>query len=78
MGRNESNKSKHFKGSQFFLFGHLTLVGSFFSFSPKAPLYNMTGHMDKVLAVDWSIPSLMMSGGADNQLKIFQYQDIKK
>ena len=46
------------------------------SFSPKAPLYNLTGHMDKILAVDWSVPSHMMSGGADNQLKIFEYQDV--
>ncbi|XP_067649347.1 ribosome biogenesis protein wdr12-like [Haliotis asinina] len=41
--------------------------------SPKAPLYNMEGHEDKILAVDWSIPELMMSGGADNHLKIFRY-----
>ncbi|XP_063422297.1 ribosome biogenesis protein wdr12-like [Mytilus trossulus] len=42
--------------------------------SPKAPLYNMTGHDEKILAVDWSIPSSLLSGGADNHLKIFQYK----
>ncbi|WAQ99965.1 WDR12-like protein [Mya arenaria] len=44
--------------------------------SPKAPLYNLVGHTDKILAVDWSIPSMLLSGGADNQLKIFQYEDV--
>ncbi|ELT91178.1 hypothetical protein CAPTEDRAFT_178717 [Capitella teleta] len=42
--------------------------------SPKAPLYDMTGHEDKILAVDWSMPQYMLSGGADNHLKIFSYQ----
>ncbi|OWF40688.1 ribosome biogenesis protein wdr12-like [Mizuhopecten yessoensis] len=41
--------------------------------SPKVPLYNMTGHEEKILAVDWSIPSLMLSGGADGHLKVYQY-----
>ncbi|XP_060566497.1 ribosome biogenesis protein wdr12-like [Ruditapes philippinarum] len=45
--------------------------------SPKAPLFNLVGHTDKILAVDWSIPTLMMSGGADNQLRLFQYDELK-
>ncbi|XP_041365510.1 ribosome biogenesis protein WDR12 homolog [Gigantopelta aegis] len=40
--------------------------------SPKAPLFDMSGHEGKILAVDWSIPDLMLSGAADNQLKIFK------
>ncbi|CAL1535834.1 unnamed protein product [Lymnaea stagnalis] len=45
--------------------------------SPKAPLYNLIGQEDKILAVDWSIPDLMLSGGADNQLKMFNYNKQK-
>ena len=44
--------------------------------SPKAPLYNMIGQEEKILAVDWSIPDLMLSGGADNQLKMFNYKSM--
>lgn len=44
-------------------------------FSPKAPLYDMSGHDDKILAADWSVPQYMLSGGADNQLKIFRSTD---
>lgn len=42
--------------------------------SLKAPLYNLIGQEEKILAVDWSIEDLMLSGGADNQLKIFNYK----
>lgn len=40
--------------------------------SPHAPLYEMSGHHDKVLAVDWSNPEYIVSGSADNQVKIFK------
>lgn len=40
--------------------------------SPRAPLYDMTGHKDKVLCVDWTNPELMVSGSADNTLKMFK------
>ncbi|XP_033639185.1 ribosome biogenesis protein WDR12-like isoform X2 [Asterias rubens] len=43
--------------------------------SPKAPLYNMSGLEDKILAVDWSQPELMLCGGADNALHIFKAAD---
>ncbi|ESN96548.1 hypothetical protein HELRODRAFT_107575 [Helobdella robusta] len=39
--------------------------------SPKASLYDMRGHEDKILCCDWSIANDLISGGADKQLKIF-------
>ena len=39
--------------------------------SPKASLYDLIGHKDKVLCVNWSNQAYMISGAADNQLKIF-------
>jgi len=39
--------------------------------STNIPLYDMIGHQDKVLCVNWSSPQHIISGGADNQLKIF-------
>jgi len=44
-------------------------------YSTKGPLYDMSGHSDKVLAVDWSLPRYMLSGAADNELKIFRAAD---
>ena len=41
--------------------------------SPKVPLYDMGGHEDRILTVDWSVPQLMLSGGVDNKLHIFNY-----
>ncbi|XP_076461260.1 ribosome biogenesis protein WDR12 homolog [Babylonia areolata] len=59
---------------------HLFMSGSYDGISklwdtrsPKAPLFDMKLHEDKILAVDWSVPDLMLSGGADNQLHIFSY-----
>lgn len=39
--------------------------------SPKAALFDLMGHEDKILACDWSNPKYMASGAADNSVKIF-------
>lgn len=38
----------------------------------KAPLYDLLGHDDKVMAVDWSNPKFILSGGSDNSVRIFK------
>ncbi|XP_015123432.1 ribosome biogenesis protein WDR12 homolog [Diachasma alloeum] len=40
--------------------------------SPTAPLYELSGHEDKVFSCNWSNPKLMVSGGADNTVRIFK------
>lgn len=40
--------------------------------SPKAPLYDMTGHEDKILCADWSVSEQMICGGADKHIRIFK------
>lgn len=42
--------------------------------STNSPLYNLSGHEEKILGADWTIPDLMLTGGADNHLKIFRTQ----
>jgi len=39
--------------------------------SPKAPLYDISGHEDKVLKVDWSVKEQLVSGSADSTIRIF-------
>lgn len=58
---------------------HLLLSGSYDAVaklwdvrSTSAPLYNLSGHEEKILAADWTIPELVLTGGADNHLKIFR------
>jgi len=39
--------------------------------SPKVPLYDLSGHRGNIMCCDWSNPQYILSGGADNQLRIF-------
>lgn len=40
--------------------------------SPKAPLYNLSGHEGKVLCVNWANNKYLVSGGSDNRIHIFK------
>ena len=35
------------------------------------PVFDMVGHEDKVLCVDWSSKNLILTGSADNTFKLF-------
>ena len=37
----------------------------------KTPLFDLKGHTDKVMCCDWSTVDWVVSGGADNDMKIF-------
>lgn len=39
--------------------------------SPSVPLYDLLGHTDKIMSVNWSNERFIVSGGADSQIKIF-------
>lgn len=40
--------------------------------SPKVPLFDMLGHEDKVMCVNWSDYRYILSGGQDNSVRIFK------
>merc|ERR1712106_160743 len=57
--------------NQFISASHDQLVKVWDQRSHKTPLYELTGHSDKVLCCDWSNQDYIVSGGADNDMKIF-------
>ena len=38
----------------------------------KTPLFDLKGHSEQILCCSWSEPSIIVSGGADNDMKIFK------
>ena len=44
----------------------------------KTPLFDLKGHSEQVLCCSWSEPSIIVSGGADNDMKIFKSGKKKK
>ena len=51
---------------------HDQLVKMWDQRSFKTPLFELTGHSDKVLCCDWSSQEHIASGGADNDMKVFK------
>lgn len=49
-----------------------------FCFSSKVPLFELTGHEEKVLCSDWSNENLILSGGADNTVRIFKTKNVNR
>lgn len=45
--------------------------------SSKVPLFELTGHEDKVMCSDWTNPQLILSGGADNTVRIFKNKNVQ-
>lgn len=60
------------------MFTCLKITNMFHIFSPKAPLYELIGHGDKVLDIDWSNPKYIVSGGCDNSVRVFKSKKIGK
>ncbi len=52
--------------------GHDNLVKMWDSRSCKTPLYDLRGHDDRVLCCDWGDTAAVVSGGADDTLKVFR------
>nr|ACO15664.1 WD repeat-containing protein 12 [Caligus clemensi] len=56
----------------FFVSGsHDKVVKMWDSRSFKTPLYDLSGHSERVLAVNWANRKFVISGGADNDMKVF-------
>jgi len=50
---------------------HDSIVKMWDTRSFKTPLFDLKGHTDKVMCCDWSTVDWVVSGGADNDMKIF-------
>lgn len=64
--------SQNSNSNNFISGGYDNLVKLWDLRSPKACLYDMIGHHDKVLDVNWNNSKLVVSGSADSTIKLFQ------
>jgi ribosome biogenesis protein YTM1 len=46
----------------------------FWDIRSKIPLHTISAHSDKVLVVDWDQQERIISGGADNKLKTWEFK----
>jgi len=60
------------------LSSHDHLVKMWDQRSHKTPLFELTGHSDKVLCCDWSTSEVIASGGADNDMKVFKTSEASR
>jgi len=57
----------------FFISGsHDNVLKMWDSRSCRTPLYDLTGHTDRILSCDWTELDTIVSGGADSDMKIFK------
>ena len=63
-------------GIQFLSGSHDNVLKMWDIRSFKTPLYDLSGHTDRILCCDWSCGKFVVSGGADNDMKIFKTSDV--
>ena len=51
---------------------HDTLLKMWDARSCKTPLYDLKGHTEQVLCCSWTDEKIIVSGGSDNDMKIFK------
>ena len=57
---------------------HDTLLKMWYVRACKTPLFDLKGHTERVLCVSWAEPSIIVSGGADNDMKVFKSNVFKE
>lgn len=63
-------------GMQFVSGSHDNVLKMWDLRSFKTPLFDLSGHSDRILCCDWSSGEYVVSGGADNDMKIFKTSEI--
>lgn len=63
-------------GIQFLSGSHDNVLKMWDIRSFKTPLYDLSGHTDRILCCDWSSGEYVVSGGADNDMKIYKTSEV--